>query len=224
MRWGKVFFMSDLVKKSGMIAPAGEIVAENVSYNDFIAHYATSEERYEWVEGFVIKMGRSTIVHRLLIKYLELLFDAYLHWNPIGNILNDSIMVRLSSNVTRLPDLFFVLANNPNLLTTTDFHGAPDLCIEIVSQESIARDYVNKLAEYENAGVQEYWIIDPLHQQVTFNRLQANGLYAHIAPDADGNYESPLLPKLKIHIPILWQEKLPDLYAVGETVKAMFEI
>jgi Uma2 family endonuclease len=215
--------MSDLIiKKQVAIVPSGEIVAENVSREDFYAQYTSEEERYEWVEGYVIKMGRSTVIHMLLLTYLEMLFLAYLDWNPMGSIFRDAITIR-QLHAMRMPDLFFVGATNSGVLSTTEFLGVPELCIEIISQDSMARDYVDKLAEYEAMGVQEYWIIDPIRQKATFNRLQANGLYAHIAPNADGDYETPLFPKLKFHVATLWQDKLPGYRAVGEAVKAMFE-
>jgi Uma2 family endonuclease len=40
--------------------------------------------------------------------------------------------------------------------------GAADIVIELVSPESVHRDYGEKLYEYEQAGVPGYWIIDPL--------------------------------------------------------------
>lgn len=41
------------------------------------------------------------------------------------------------------------------------------LAVEVVSPESIKRDYQTKLREYTQAGVPEYWIVDPLQEQVT---------------------------------------------------------
>ena len=45
-------------------------------------------------------------------------------------------------------------------------YGAPDLVIEIVSHSNRKMDYVRKPALYHEAGVREYWIVDPKHQQV----------------------------------------------------------
>ena len=40
------------------------------------------------------------------------------------------------------------------------FDGAPDLIIEVISDDSVGRDRAEKFEEYEEAGVREYWIID----------------------------------------------------------------
>lgn len=44
--------------------------------------------------------------------------------------------------------------------------GAPDWIIEIVSPSSKVMDYYTKLSLYREAGVREYWIVDPLKQTI----------------------------------------------------------
>ena len=44
--------------------------------------------------------------------------------------------------------------------------GAPDFCIEIVSDSSRKRDYGIKMQKYMNAGVREYWIVDPKRETI----------------------------------------------------------
>ena len=45
--------------------------------------------------------------------------------------------------------------------------GAPDWIIEIVSPSSKKMDYVRKASLYQEAGVREYWIVDPEKKSVT---------------------------------------------------------
>ena len=45
--------------------------------------------------------------------------------------------------------------------------GAPDFIAEVVSPSNPGMDYISKLHEYQAAGVQEYWIVDPLQSQTT---------------------------------------------------------
>ena len=51
-------------------------------------------------------------------------------------------------------------------LTEKGCFGSPDLIIEIVSPSSVWMDYTTKLFKYRNAGVREYWIVDPLKNQI----------------------------------------------------------
>lgn len=58
--------------------------------------------------------------------------------------------------------------------------GAPDWIIEIVSPSSKRMDYVRKTALYRDAGVQEYWIVDPDKETVTiYEAKQWNAPVCH---------------------------------------------
>lgn len=45
-------------------------------------------------------------------------------------------------------------------------HGAPDWMIEVVSPSSKSMDYYRKTCAYSEAGVCEYWIVDPMKETV----------------------------------------------------------
>lgn len=106
-------------------------------------------------------------------------------------------------------------------MTDTATLGPADICIEVVSPASAARDYGDKFTEYERAGVREYWIVDPLRQRCGFNRLSEAGVYAAVLPDQAGNYHTPLLPGLALHVPTLWQGDLPGILEIVRSVQAM---
>lgn len=116
-----------------------------------------------------------------------------------------------------------ILKTNPGNLTDTAMIGPANICVEIVSPESVARDYGEKLAEYEKAGVKEYWLIDGRHEAALFYRLDEEGTCRLIVPGAEGAYQTPSLPGLQLHVPTLWQKQLPDLFEIGESVRAMVE-
>ena len=50
--------------------------------------------------------------------------------------------------------------------------GAPDFIIEIISPSNPSDDYIRKLYYYKNAGVREYWIVDPRRKTVTVNYFE----------------------------------------------------
>lgn len=202
--------------------PAGEIIATGVSADDYMAQYA--ETFHEWVEGVVVKMPPVTVQHDALTTYLRMLMAAYFRLNPIGRILGEPFVMRLDAiGRFREPDLQIILNGNPGQLTDTAMIGPADICIEVVSPESVERDYGQKFNEYEKAGVHEYWIIDPIRQRCDFNRRSGAGIYAEIVPDDTGCYRTPLLPKLALHVPTLWQDPLPDILTVVQAVQAMFK-
>jgi len=55
--------------------------------------------------------------------------------------------------------------------------GAPDFIIEILSESTKKKDLHNKFEVYEEFGVHEYWIVDPISQIVDKFVLE-NGKYA----------------------------------------------
>lgn len=46
-------------------------------------------------------------------------------------------------------------------IKTWGIYGHPDFCMEIVSESSRRLDCIKKLQKYVDAGVREYWILDP---------------------------------------------------------------
>ena len=45
-------------------------------------------------------------------------------------------------------------------------YGVPDFIIEVLSKSTKKKDSVIKLNKYLNAGVREYWMIDPMKKKV----------------------------------------------------------
>ena len=61
-------------------------------------------------------------------------------------------------------------------LKTAILESPPPLVIEVVSPESVKRDYRYKRSEYAVLEIPEYWIVDPLEAKVTV-LLLVEGLY-----------------------------------------------
>ena len=62
------------------------------------------------------------------------------------------------------PDISVIC--DPNKLTDRGCSGAPDWIIEIISPSTASHDHIRKLNLYMNAGVIEYWIVDPLSKKI----------------------------------------------------------
>lgn len=68
------------------------------------------------------------------------------------------------------PDISVICDNKK--LTDRGCDGAPDMIIEIVSPSSRRMDYTTKNALYSDAGVREYWIVDPSKNRTTVYRYE----------------------------------------------------
>ena len=62
------------------------------------------------------------------------------------------------------PDILIVCDRNQ--ITRSGIYGAPDFVIEILSESTKKKDSYLKLMKYQNAGVREYWIVDPEKKKV----------------------------------------------------------
>jgi len=157
--------------------------------------------------------------HYFLETYLANFLKAYFTIKPIGIIRKAAFLMRLDEDLWREPDIQVILGDNQQNLKSTYMDGAADICIEVVSPESDARDHGDKFTEYEKYGVKEYWIIDPVRKQATFHRLSDEKIYQR--QETSEYYQTPLLPGLHLHVPTLWQSPLSDII---QTVKAVQEM
>lgn len=98
-----------------------------------------------------------------------------------------------------------------------------DICIEVVSPESTSLDYGEKFAAYEEGGVREYWLIDPVREQCIFHRINYEGLYVVDKIWPEGRYESDLLPGFVIEVGMLWKDKLPNVFSILEQIKTSLD-
>lgn len=63
------------------------------------------------------------------------------------------------------PDISIVC--DKTKITDRECKGAPDWIIEIVSPSTRKKDYSTKMLLYSDAGVREYWIVDPAKERTT---------------------------------------------------------
>ncbi|GHV39423.1 hypothetical protein AGMMS49546_11430 [Spirochaetia bacterium] len=77
----------------------------------------------------------------------------------------------LSDNTLVEPDI--VVVCDPSKLDDRGCNGAPDLVVEILSPSNRFRDKLIKFNKYREAGVREYWVVDPVEQFVDVHILDA---------------------------------------------------
>jgi Uma2 family endonuclease len=192
------------------------ILANGVSFEDWLRDYADTFTELE--NGVVITMSPLRLVHSNLSQFFIMYFNAYLSQRPIGVVQASPFAMKTGEKSGREPDIMVILHEKFIHLTETFMGSGADLCIEIVSPESVARDYGTKLGEYEAAGVREYIIIDPQRKAATFYQRTDEGLFKPASEDPDGNYAFVTLPGLKLPIALLWRDPLPNFVEIARLV------
>lgn len=172
--------------------------------------------RLEWVDGKVEAYFANSLIHQRIIAFLLQLMNFHAEKYNLGEVILAGYAMKLAEQKRgREPDILFVARENDELLKFNFLDGAADIAVEVVSPESIERDYGTKLAEYEAAGVKEYWIVGPAEQHAAVYLLNEQGLY-ELADISGGVFRSQVLNNFLLRVEWLQSEQPPTLAALRE--------
>lgn len=133
------------------------------------------DTRAEIFDGDIYYMASPSQIHQAVLTELLVFIRSYLK-SSTGEcqVFPAPFDVKLSDQPLTIvqPDLMIIC--NKDKLDGKRCNGAPDFIIEIVSPGNPADDYIRKLYYYKNAGVREYWIVDPQRKTVTVNYFEGN--------------------------------------------------
>ena len=179
------------------------------TFEDFLED-PTLPEWCEWVDGKVVPMHAVIDRHDGIVQWAGELLGTTARELDLGRVLGEPFVMRLPDQRRgRSPDLMFVAAEHMHRIQRKHLEGPADLVIEVLSLESQHRDRVEKLGEYERAGVPEYWLIDDDERQMLFYQLVDDGNYINASPAVGDLYQSLVLPPVRFDPRWLWQHPLP---------------
>lgn len=177
--------------------------SKRISFEEFL-NWADEDTLAEWVDGRVIMTSPASKRHQRISDFLTGILRVFVEERKLGEILSAPFQMKLPDS-SREPDLMFVDESHRERLKETYLDGSADLVVEIVSPESAGRDRGEKFYEYQEAGIPEYWLIDPQREQAEFYQLDQQGRYQLIAPDDEGIYRAGQLPGLALPVRWLWE-------------------
>jgi Uma2 family endonuclease len=120
----------------------------------------------EYVDGRIEVLEMPSERHQRIIIFLLKLFSRFIDDRRLGFIMLAPFKVKLRSGKFREPDLMFLLAKNYHKRHEQYWDGA-DLVVEVVSPDDPERDIVTKHKEYAQAGIAEYWLVNPLNESIS---------------------------------------------------------
>ncbi len=131
----------------------------------------------ELTGGRIEVLPMPTQKHQLILAYLYRAFWAFLQTGG-GIVLFAALRVQVRPDMFREPDLLLLVDANDVRAQDRHWLGA-DLVVEVVSPDDPVRDTVEKVADYAEAGIPEYWIVNPLDDTITVLTLQGDAYAEH---------------------------------------------
>lgn len=130
-------------------------------------------ERAELIDGQIYYMAPPSRKHQDILSFLHLAIGNHIASNNGDcKVYPAPFAVFLFQDDSKYlePDISVICSRDK--LNDHGCNGAPDWIIEIVSPSSRVMDYYTKLSLYREAGVREYWIVDPIKQTILVYHME----------------------------------------------------
>lgn len=160
----------------------------------------TDHTRYlvEFTDGVIEVLPMPTDKHQTMLEYLFLALRAWIQPRG-GKVLFAPLRLQVRPGKFREPDLLLMLAANDPRRQNRFWLGA-DLALEVVSEDDPERDTIEKVADYAEAGISEYWIVNPLDATITILALANSAYTTHGVFGRGEQAASPLLSGFALHV------------------------
>lgn len=150
-------------------------------------------ERAELINGQLLMMTPPNRLHQKLVHQFGKVIGNYIDAKHGDcEIYPAPFAVNLTSDEKTWVEPDISIICDKKKLTERGCEGAPDFIIEIVSPGSRRPDYLLKMTLYSEAGVREYWIVDPEKERTTVYRFEedaAPAIFPFHQPISVGIYD-----------------------------------
>ncbi|MCB9284447.1 MAG: Uma2 family endonuclease [Lewinellaceae bacterium] len=197
---------TERVKKLSDLDPEG-----SYTYADYLLWQF--KERVELIRGRLFRMTPApNVQHQRLVTFFTAKLFNFFEKKPC-QVFTLPFDVRLPNgkkkgNETTVvqPDLCVICEEAK--LDDKGCVGAPDLVIEILSPGNTNLEMREKFQVYEESGVREYWLINPLENVILVYILDEKGIFIGLAPViGEDILRSHIFPKLEIDLKEIFTTK-----------------
>ena len=178
---------------------------EQEKRREFYASLFVEEQKAEFINGEIVIQSPVKKHHNEYSGLLYQFLNVYAARHDLGFVGVEKIMISLTRNDYE-PDLCYFRKELAGQFTENQsFFPAPDLIVEIVSSKTESRDRGIKFDDYQNHGIEEYWMILPDQKVVEQYHLH-NGVYELILKSSNGEIESFAVKGFKIPIQAIFDK------------------
>jgi Uma2 family endonuclease len=178
------------------MTPQVTTIPRKMTLEEYLTYNDGTDKRYELDEGYLILMPPATGRHEVLVGLLLSYFSQIIQQQGLDLYASaNGVEFLTSPQQPRKPDVCLISRQQTEQiwLVSAILSTPPVLAVEVVSPESVKRDYQIKRREYAQVGVDEYWIVDPLKGKVTVLLLE-DGDYLNQEFVGDQVVRSQLFP------------------------------
>ena len=172
------------------------------TYQDWQAMEFGEGQRSELINGRIYLLASASTRHQSILGEIFRQLSNHLRGKKCKPFLN--LDVRLEKDTVLIPDL--ILVCDSRRLTKNGCNGAPDLAVEILSPSTTRHDKLTKFQLYQQAGVPEYWIVDPEDNVITIHRLNGNIYTTTVLNKAD-TAAIQALPDFEMDLPEVFADE-----------------
>ncbi|MEA5596180.1 Uma2 family endonuclease [Rivularia sp. UHCC 0363] len=171
------------------------------SFEEYLTYDDGTDNRYELVKGKLELMNPPTFRHLLISKFIEQNFDEQIKLLNLPWMCFREAGIRTGWRKSRLSDVYIVTSEQviEFLDESAVCQSPPLLVVEVVSPESVKRDYRYKRSEYAALEIPEYWIVDPIESKITI-LLWEEGLYEDTEFTGYQKIISRIFPQLNLTV------------------------
>jgi Uma2 family endonuclease len=179
-----------------------------LTYDDFVL-FPDDGRRHELIDGEHYVTPSPNLKHQQVLGNLHLSIGGWLQGHPIGRVFFAPFDVVFTRFDVVEPDLLY-LSNEraAAVLTAANVQGAPELVVEVASPGTRKRDETIKRRLYERAGVEEYWVVDPVLDVVRVYR-RTGSVFARpveLSLESGDVLVTPLLPGLDLPLATIFRD------------------
>jgi len=98
------------------------------------------------------------------------------------------------------PDIVVICDLEENINEKDYYVGTPVLVVEIISESTRRKDTIKKLDLYMSAGVNEYWIVNPLNKEITIYLFEQNDISKNETYKKNEIAASYVFPGLRVNL------------------------
>ena len=120
------------------------------------------DQRVELIDGVFYDMSAPSTIHQIISLNMSIQIKRFIDKNK-GNcmvfIAPCDVQLDMDNKTMVQPDVMIICKKDK--IVKKNIFGCPDFIVEVLSSSTKKKDMSLKLAKYENAGVKEYWMVDP---------------------------------------------------------------